>query len=157
LILVRDTKQYSFGAFTLTDWERKPDFYGESDAFLFTLQPKLRIYKDQGYNENRQYLNYDSKTLPNGLGMGGQLEFFGLWLEQGLEKGQSRAEPLSSTFGSPCLASGQEFSIRDIEAWCVRESDRERVDPRVGTAAELNPDAVGLLEMSGRRMYGKEV
>lgn len=89
--------------------------------------------------------------------MGGQLEFFGLWLEAGLDKGKSCAEPLSSTFGSPCLASSKEFILHDIEAWCVRESERERVDPRVGTAAELNPDAVNLLEMSGRRMYGKEV
>ena len=51
--------------------------------------------------------------------MGGQLNYFGLWLSAEYGRGHSRARPKCSTFGSPCLSSTEEFEIDVLEAWGI--------------------------------------
>jgi hypothetical protein len=46
-----------------------------------------------------QYFNIKQKTMPNGLGMGGQLEYFGFWIDS--EFGLVRTAPSCTTFYSP--------------------------------------------------------
>ncbi|RKO82995.1 TLDc domain-containing protein, partial [Blyttiomyces helicus] len=84
---------------------------GDSSNFLFTLLPTLALYRPTSYNTNYQYFNYAMATLPNGLGFGGQMEYFGLWIDASFESGHSKAHPRSSTYGNLRLSGREEFSI----------------------------------------------
>ena len=52
-------------------------------------------------------------------GMGGQLNYFGFWLDDDFGSGHSRGQPTSTTYGSPPLAAQEEFKIDKLEAWGV--------------------------------------
>ena len=75
-------------------------------------------------------------ALPNGLAFGGsgQLEemaaggaYFGLWLHDGLETGESIAP--CATFGSPQLSAKPKFAVRHVELWAVAEDPPEPEAP----------------------------
>lgn len=40
---------------------------GDERSFLFSVRPKLLLYLATGANENFQYFNFGTETLPNGL------------------------------------------------------------------------------------------
>lgn len=42
-------------------------FSGTNVSFLFTLKPKLGVYRTTGYNDHYMYMNIGQETLPNGL------------------------------------------------------------------------------------------
>ena len=50
----------------------------------------MGVFDSTPFNSNYQYFNLKQKTMPNGLGMGGQLEYFGLWIDS--EFGQVHKE-----------------------------------------------------------------
>jgi hypothetical protein len=50
-----------------------------------------------------------------GMGFGGQLRYFGLWLASDFQSGQSAAEPLCSTYQSPRLSKQQNFKLDEME------------------------------------------
>ncbi|KAF8984956.1 hypothetical protein BGZ46_006443 [Entomortierella lignicola] len=157
LIVMKDEDGYIFGAYADQDWEQKPKFYGSDRSFLFSIQPKFRIYRPSRVNNNFQYLDYGTKTLPNGIGFGGQLRYFGLWLASDFSSGQSAAEPLCSTFQSPRLSKKQDFKLDEMEVWQVHPSSVERDEGPKRSAMDAHPDAVALLEMANRKMYTKDV
>ncbi|CAG8462574.1 1648_t:CDS:2 [Ambispora gerdemannii] len=156
IIVVKDTDGYVFGGFVYEDWHMLPRFYGSNLNFLFTVRPKLRVYSGaNGFNENWQYLNSGTQTLPNemllGLGMGGQLDYFGFWIDSNFITGHSRAAPLSSTYNSPRLSKQEEFKIDQVEVWLVKPTER---DPdtiphqQKYSAMDRNPAEMELLEMA---------
>ena len=51
--------------------------------------------------------------------MGGQLEYFGLWLSADYGKGHSKAKPRCTTYGSPMLSATEEFQVDLLEVWGV--------------------------------------
>ncbi|KAI8321131.1 TLD-domain-containing protein [Martensiomyces pterosporus] len=116
----------------------------------------MHVYRATGFNSHYQYFNYATKTLPNGLGVGGQLEHFGLWIDSAFTCGHSSS---TATFDSEQLSHGREFSIEAVEAWLVRPSVRDDGDvggPKM-SALDTNPDAVAMLEMANKTMYSKMV
>ncbi|CAO3567736.1 unnamed protein product [Mortierella alpina] len=115
LVVMKDEDGYIFGAYADQDWEQGPKFYGTDRSFLFTIRPQFRIYRPSKLNLNYQYLDSGTKTLPNGMGFGGQLRYFGLWLASDFQTGQSAAEPLCSTFQSPRLSKQQNFKLDEME------------------------------------------
>ena len=70
-----------FGGFATDSWKLGPKFYGKPESFLFQLSPTVGVFDSTPFNSNYQYFNLKQKTMPNGLGMGGQLEYFGLWID----------------------------------------------------------------------------
>ncbi|KAG0291295.1 hypothetical protein BGZ98_003070 [Dissophora globulifera] len=157
LIVMKDEDGYIFGAYADQDWEQGPKFYGTDRTFLFTIRPKFRIYQPSRINSNFQYLDYGTKTLPNGIGLGGQLRYFGLWLASDFHTGQSAAEPMCSTFQSPRLSKQQNFKLEEMEVWQVHPSQIDRDEAPKHSAMDAHPDAVALLEMANRKMYSKDV
>jgi hypothetical protein len=121
LIIVRDTNGHVFGGVTGCAWKFTPQFIGYVGCFLFTLHPSIAVYMPTGYNDNYMYLQQTAQSLPNGLGMGGQVGYFGFWLSADFGRGHSKAHPKCSTFGSPCLSSGEEFEIDMMEVWGLGE------------------------------------
>ncbi|KAI7828555.1 TLD-domain-containing protein [Gamsiella multidivaricata] len=157
LVLMKDEDGYIFGAYADQDWEQSPKFYGSDRSFLFTIRPQFRIYQPSRVNSNFQYLDYGTKTLPNGIGFGGQFRYFGLWLASDFQSGQSAAEPLCSTYQSPRLSKRQDFKLDEMEVWQVHPSLTERDEGPKHSAMDAHPDAVALLEMANRQMYSKDV
>ena len=58
--------------------------------------------------------------------MGGQLEFFGLWIDQEFDVGHSKAGARgNTTYGSPQLSAETEFTVNSMEVWQVGKVKRE--------------------------------
>ncbi|KAF9157552.1 hypothetical protein DFQ26_008610 [Actinomortierella ambigua] len=157
IMIMKDEDGYIFGAYADADWEQGPKFYGTDRSFLFTIYPQFRIYRPTRVNQNYQYLDSGTKTLPNGIGFGGQFRYFGLWLASDFCSGHSAAEPICSTYGSPRLSKQQQFKLDELEVWQVQPSVLEHEDGPRHSAMDTHADAVAMLEMANRKMYSKEV
>ncbi|KAJ3153380.1 hypothetical protein HDU86_005210 [Geranomyces michiganensis] len=159
LFVLRDTQGYVFGAFAGSELVSAPHFTGDSRDFVFSLQPKIAVYRSTGTNSNYHYLSSGASTFTNGLGFGGQLDYFGLFLAATFDGGHSKASPHSTTFGNPQLSARQEFSLDFVEAWLVKakEVDDRLVDPKAAKRSVLDDDRTAMLEMGGRRLYSKEL
>ena len=57
--------------------------------------------------------------IPPLQGMGGQLQYCGLWLSGEFDSGHSRGRPSCTTYGSPSLSSTEDFTVAAVEAWGV--------------------------------------
>ncbi|KAJ2850918.1 hypothetical protein IWW36_001544 [Coemansia brasiliensis] len=167
LIFIREKQATSmpriFGTFIDQELERRPSWHGTSLNLLFTVLPSdssvpgLVIYKTTGFNDHYQYFNYSTKTLPNGLGIGGQMGHFGLWIDCNFTSGHSNS---AATFGSQPLSTLTEFTIDAVEVWLVRPTQRLDADDELGmqkSVVESNPEAAAMLEMANRTMYSKDL
>ncbi|KAL3860468.1 hypothetical protein ACJMK2_010591 [Sinanodonta woodiana] len=156
LIIIRDKDGHMFGGFISTSCKITSKFSGSSDCFLFTLSPRFGVYTATGYNDNFYYLNQGVQTLPNGLGMGGQLNYFGLWLDQSFINGHSKAVPKCTTFGSPQLSGKQEFQVDTVEVWGVGSGPKKNQDSdeedEYAKKSILDKDATAkaFLELAGK-------
>lgn len=68
-----------------------------------------------------------AQTLTNGLGFGGQIDYFALFIKSDFTSGHSRASPISTTFASPQLSRQPEFKIEMLEAISIQK-DVEKSD-----------------------------
>ncbi|KAJ2837625.1 hypothetical protein FBU31_001098 [Coemansia sp. 'formosensis'] len=152
----RSTQQRVFGAYLDNEAVRLPTWHGTSQNFLFTVDSAtgFSVYRATGFNDHYQYLNYAMQTLPNGLGIGGQMEHFGLWIDSGFVNGSSNP---TATYDSPQLSAQYDFAIGSIEAWVVRASTAAGNSHSSVSAVVANPDAVALLEMANRPMYSAPI
>ena len=151
LVIIKDVNGKTFGFYSFDPFDPQPKFYGSSSNFLFSTHP-LRLYFTTGFNQNYLYFNHGQKSMINGIGLGGQMDYFGLFLDEDFN-GHSRAEPLSTTYGNPKLSSTEMFTVDTIEVYqmAARELKIEK-----GSILD-NYAASNLLEMSGRKMYSKDV
>ncbi|XP_051916875.1 MTOR-associated protein MEAK7 isoform X2 [Hippocampus zosterae] len=158
LLLIKDTKGHVFGGFASLSWEVKPQFQGDSRCFLFSVFPRLRVHTATGYNQHFMYLNQKQQTMPNGLGMGGQHSYFGLWLDSDFGHGHSRARPKCTTFGSPQLSGDEDFILDSMEVWAVgKPHEPEEVEEGVGKGSVLDrdPEVQAIMEMTGRKLHSQ--
>ena len=56
ILIIRDKGGAVFGAFASQQWERRPAFYGDLKAFLFSFLPAAAIYRAAGVNFNVQWV-----------------------------------------------------------------------------------------------------
>ncbi|XP_063052336.1 MTOR-associated protein MEAK7 [Engraulis encrasicolus] len=164
VLLLRDTKGHVFGGFASHGWEIRPQFQGDSRCFLFSVAPHMRVYTCTGYNQHYMYLNQGTQTMPNGLGMGGQHGYFGLWLDSDFGAGHSRARPKCTTYGSPQLSADEEFKIDAMEVWAVTEppkpdeDDDEDDDGDVKKKKSIlnaDPEVQAMMEMTGKTLHSQ--
>mmetsp|Transcript_9132 Transcript_9132/g.13643 ORF Transcript_9132/g.13643 Transcript_9132/m.13643 type:complete len:209 (+) Transcript_9132:162-788(+) len=117
-----------FGAFTTSQWRESPSFYGNSDMFLFRLEPQLKVFrpieeaKQTKLSKNYMYFNSraTAKGAVNGLGFGGTMEKPRLFISETFEG--CEAGTFDYTFEpGPLLASEWDryFDIEDIEVWGI--------------------------------------
>ncbi|XP_006860349.1 PREDICTED: TLD domain-containing protein 1 [Chrysochloris asiatica] len=152
--LLQDQDGHVFGGFASCSWEVKPQFQGDNRCFLFSVSPRMAVYTCTGYNQHFMYLNHGQQTIPNGLGMGGQHNYFGLWIDVDFGRGHSRAKPTCTTYNSPQLSAKEDFLFHRLEVWAVGDfqsqpanSDRSILDS--------DPEAKALLEISGRSLHSQ--
>ncbi|XP_053305083.1 MTOR-associated protein MEAK7 [Spea bombifrons] len=150
LLIIKDSDGFIFGGFASQSWEVKPQFQGDSRCFLFTVSPCLEVHTYTGYNEHYMYLNHGQQTMPNGLGMGGQHNYFGLWIDSNFGSGHSKAKPRCTTYNSPQLSAKEDFSIDALEVWAVGDLPEHLLAKNKKSILDADPEARALLEMTGR-------
>jgi len=152
IIAIKDKEGNVFGGFGSDSWKLGPKFFGSTDCFLFNIHPCMNIYDSTPFNQNYQYFNLKQQTMPNGLGMGGQLEYFGYWLDS--DFGLIKTAPSCSTFHSPQLGV-QEGCLEDLEVWGVGpEPDMENAGSSV---LNMDPELQAVMEMMGKTFHSKAI
>jgi hypothetical protein len=154
VVLVKDSGGRIFGGFHSQPFIPSPKFDGDARCFVFSGNP-LRLYRPTRINENYVYYNHGQQTLPNGIGFGGQIDYFGWFVCNDVERGQSMAQPISTTYGNPQLSDQQLFTVDQLEVWCIVNRDTESVAYKRSVLD--NPEMVAILEMSGKTLYSKQV
>jgi len=157
IVIVKSSDGCTFGAFASAGFSMGPTFAGDQRCFLFSIDPHMAIYTATGYNNNFAYLNSHQQTMPNGLGMGGQLEagFWSFFLDSEYGTGKSQAK--GTTFSSPSLASSPNFHVDAVEVWAVgtrRKPTPEDEEQRT-SILDIDPEVKAILAMSGRKLYSE--
>ncbi|WIA39202.1 hypothetical protein OEZ86_005327 [Tetradesmus obliquus] len=140
LLLLRDKGGAVCGAIAHAPWQKTGTFYGDYASSIFGLLPQARIYPASGINANLQWCGVGFSQLPNGVGFGGQVGHFGLFVDATLDTGMSRP---CATYASPCLASSQVFQVDVVEAWLLQPPEEEQQDG-AGTASGGSSRGAGL-------------
>jgi len=100
---------------------------GDYANMLVSLLPTACIYPASGINANLQWCGVGFAELPNGLGWGGQVGNFGLFIDSSLDAGHSRP---NATYASPSLSSQQVFSVESVEAYLLKPPEEEEEEER---------------------------
>ena len=90
-------------------------YYGTGECFVFQLQPQLLCWRWWQKKMQQTKNDYFQFGTPEALAMGGG-PHYAIRLDADLSMGSSGT---SSTFGSPCLASQEEFQIGKVELWAL--------------------------------------
>lgn len=150
ILIIKDKDGYIYGGYASQPWERHGDFYGDLKSFLFQLYPKASIFKPTGANNNVQWCaaNFSSESIPNGIGFGGRVNHFGLFLSASFDAGQTFT---CTTFGSPCLSKTNRIFPEVIECWGIvqNEAQQEKLDAAKGTVLERFKEDRHMLNMVG--------
>lgn len=89
---------------------------GSSKNALFVLSPNLRVYRSKsGGNGAYQWLNSKSLTQPRGMGFGGTLDGFRVFIPESLEG--CTAANSCPTYEAGKLIEGEAFEIQTMEIW----------------------------------------
>ncbi|KAG5899547.1 hypothetical protein JTB14_008233 [Gonioctena quinquepunctata] len=153
VLILEDKNGYMFGSFAPANWDLSPKFFGDDSSFLFTLAPRMRVYPSTGYNQHFQYLNSNQQTMPNGLGMGGQHGYWGLWIDS--EYGNGHTSQTCTTYtGYQQMSHLKEFTFRHLEVWSLDQPPltAQEKGERVGIL-DGNLESKAILEMAGKTMY----
>lgn len=150
MLIIKDKEGYVYGGYASQPWERHGDFYGDMKSFLFQIFPKASIFKPTGANSNIQWcaVNFSSDSIPNGIGFGGRVNHFGLFLSASFDEGQTFT---CTTFGSPCLSNINRIHPEVIECWGVvpKGAQQERHETGKGTILERFKEDRHMLNMVG--------
>ncbi|KAI8089527.1 TLD-domain-containing protein [Halteromyces radiatus] len=162
LLVIKAKDGSLFGGYADDAWVLETDWYGSSYNFLYQLNGSFSSYNMCGHwnatlnNRHYQYLCWGKKSLPNGLGMGGQLGYAGLWIESDFIHGHSKG-PICSTYQSPSLCSQDSFEIDEVEVWLIRPMIRdENDDDGPGSILDRAED-MEFLEMAGKKLYSRDL
>uniref|UniRef100_A0A8C3WHG9 MTOR-associated protein MEAK7 n=1 Tax=Catagonus wagneri TaxID=51154 RepID=A0A8C3WHG9_9CETA len=155
LVLLKDQDGHVFGGFASCSWDVRPQFQGDNRCFLFSICPSMAVYTCTGYSDHYMYLNHGQQTIPNGLGMGGQHHYFGLWVDVDFGKGHSKAKPTCTTYGSPQLSAREDFRFEKMEVWAVGDPSVTQMAKSSKSVLDVDPEAQILLEASGRSRHSE--
>ncbi|XP_071781583.1 nuclear receptor coactivator 7 [Centroberyx gerrardi] len=111
LLVIKDTHNKVFGAFSSDPFRVSNYCYGTGETFLYSFGPDFKAYRWSG--ENSYFVRGHLESLQIGGGGGG----FGLWLDADLYRGSSIA---CSTFHNAPLSTQQDFIVQDLEVWTVQ-------------------------------------
>ena len=93
-------------------------------------------------------MNFGSESIPNGIGFGGKVNHFGLFLSANFDQGHTFE---CTTFGSPCLSKTSRICPEVIECWGVvrKSADEQKQDGAKGTVLERFKEDRHMLNMVG--------
>ncbi|KAL0426578.1 UNVERIFIED_CONTAM: MTOR-associated protein MEAK7 [Sesamum latifolium] len=150
ILIIKDNEGYIYGGYASQPWERHSDFYGDMRSFLFQLYPVASVFRPTGANHNLQWcaVSFSSESIPNGIGFGGRVNHFGLFLSANFDRGHTFS---CITFGSPCLSKTTQIYPEVTECWGVvpRRADQNRPEVIKGTVLERFKEDRHMLNMVG--------
>ncbi|XP_024535468.1 TLD domain-containing protein 1 [Selaginella moellendorffii] len=153
ILVIKDKEGCIYGGYASQPWEKHSEFYGDMKCFLFTLYPEAAIHRPSGSNSNLQWcaINYTSPNIPNGIGFGGQIHHFGLFIHSAFDRGSTYP---SVTFNSPALSSQAAITPDVIECWGIVVKGGEEGDKGVavgpkGTILERFKEERNMLNLVG--------
>lgn len=93
-------------------------------------------------------VNFTSDDIPNGIGFGGRVNHFGLFLSANFDQGHTF---VCTTFGSPCLSKTTKICPEVIECWGVvsKRAVQDKHDTNKGTVLERFKEDRHMLNMVG--------
>lgn len=93
-------------------------------------------------------MNFSSESIPNGIGFGGRVNHFGLFLSANFDQGHTL---VCTTFGSPCLSKTHQIYPEVIECWGVvpYKVEKDRSEVIKGTVLERFKEDRHMLNMVG--------
>ncbi|EEB16004.1 conserved hypothetical protein [Pediculus humanus corporis] len=154
IIVIKDKEGHIFGGFAPFSWVLGPNFFGDSRSYLFTLYPKMNMFPSTNFNSNYQYVNINQQTMPNGLGMGGKLEYFGLWIDSEFGKGYC-SESCTTYRDYKMMSGSKNFEISHCEVWGVGPPPLSPSELGERSVLDTNLDAKAILEMAGKTTYSE--
>lgn len=149
MLIIKDKEGCVYGGYASQPFERHGDFYGDMKSFLFQLYPKASIFRPTGANKNLQWcaVNFSSDDIPNGIGFGGRVNHFGLFLSASFDQGHTFN---CTTFGSPCLSKTSRICPEVIECWRVVPKGKQGTHDAVkGSVLERFKEDRHMLNMVG--------
>ncbi|XP_036226276.2 MTOR-associated protein MEAK7 isoform X2 [Bactrocera oleae] len=159
LLVIEDEDRYLFAGYSPESWALKSHFFGNESSLLYTLSPAMRCFNSTGYNNHYQYLNLNQQTMPNGLGIGGQFHFWGLWIDSDYGIGQS-SESCTTYRDYVQLSKRKDYKIRNIEVWGIGDEPKDE-DSEEGEGCGKNSildknleDRV-MLQLAGKEMHSE--
>jgi len=87
--------------------------------------------------------------------MGGQHNYFGLWIDVDFGKGHSKAKPKCTTYNSPQLSAQENFGFEKMEVWAVGDASGSQQAKSSKSILDVDPEAQALLEISGRSRHSE--
>ncbi|XP_043113634.1 nuclear receptor coactivator 7 isoform X1 [Puntigrus tetrazona] len=108
LMVIKDTDEQVFGAFSSEPFRVSKYCYGTGETFLYSFSPEFQIFRWSGEN------SYFVRGFMDSLQMGGGGGPFGLWLDSDLYHGSSYS---CDTFCNRPLSLHHDFTVRDLEVW----------------------------------------
>ncbi|WVZ07422.1 hypothetical protein V8G54_020768 [Vigna mungo] len=92
-------------------------------------------------------INFTSEDIPNGIGFGGRVNHFGLFVSANFDQGHTFS---CTTFGSPCLSKTNRILPEVIECWGVTQvATQDKHDAVKGTVLERFKEDRNMLKMVG--------
>jgi len=116
LLVIRDTAGHLFGCYTDDGWRISGQFYGTGRTCVFQLEPHRLMYPWNAHcAETNDFfqLGVRERLVVGGSAAGAHSAIV---IDEDLLKGSSG---MCTTFGSPCLASCDEFTVQHVEVWQV--------------------------------------
>jgi len=150
IVLIIDGKDGIFGAYTTAPWQSKADFREDKTSFLFSLSPHFGIFRANGADSHNVYLYNNSNSrapLPLGIGFGGSVGSFRLFINDELDKGESRENCTSFARGK--ISQSVLFGVKAIEVWGCGGEKAEMAQRQAKISKEK--------EIERRRMVKKEL
>ncbi|KAK3515811.1 hypothetical protein QTP70_033849 [Hemibagrus guttatus] len=108
LLLIQDTHNQVFGAFSSDSFRVSDCCYGTGETFLFTFSPEFKMFRWSG--ENSYFVRGFLDSLQLGAGGGP----FGLWLDSDLLRGSTFS---CKTFCNTPLSPQHDFRVQALEVW----------------------------------------
>jgi len=165
VLVVRATTGEVLGAVS-SSWEEGSGKYsGHSTTFLFSLQPSLSVHRATSRSSNYVYFNSRNKFAPRGLGYGGQLDFWRLWIGSDFE--ECLVTESDATFGSGALVPSGEFQTKlkidtlevwgcgGVEARTGQSEQRHRDEVARGNARKVDRAQMMENEFDNEMFFGK--
>jgi hypothetical protein len=130
LLIIKEAENGGiFGAKTSTAWKEAKDFYGNSDCFLFSIKPSMKVMRPRGTGTNYMYCNSTSRSrgydgLAHGIGFGGNSEKPRLFISETFDGCMAGSSDL--TFEAGQMLSSRDdgnpskyFELEALEVWGV--------------------------------------
>ncbi|KAL0037976.1 hypothetical protein WJX79_008102 [Trebouxia sp. C0005] len=148
LLLVKDKQGQLFGGYASEPWLKNGKYYGNFSTFLFQLLPKVAMYNPSGANQNFQYCGHNFASLPNGIGFGGQVGYWSLFVNGLFEKGMSHK---GATYTNPApLSADTKFEVDVVECWLTQQPDEEATASAAGSVLDRFKEDRNLMDLAGK-------